>query len=304
MQMDAMRVQGAGSSERVRLFVEGRCFKCWQVGHLARNCPSNKRTPNRGPVPIPVIYLDQEGREVSPPKTQRQEKTERKPRNDETTSRSPVDPEYNLFDNYSPLQANMVGRLTLAPLVCSQLTGLLPAVEAPPLVHCKLMGQDCRALLDTGCATYIVSEDFALRHGLPILQTASRPVQLAVETKELVVLDRCTAPITVQIGNTVTKQSFFVAKQAAEHDAILGIPFWNNFGVQLNGNRVRINGDQVSRARHLEKRPWIAVECVSRKTMKKQLDRSDEIRFLLQLRAMLVLTERWKKQDHIHNYRS
>ena len=68
MEVDSVRLKKLSPQECARCMREGRCFKCWKVGHNARNCRTKTR-PTPSPSHPPQQVLHTEETPVTPPVT-------------------------------------------------------------------------------------------------------------------------------------------------------------------------------------------------------------------------------------------
>lgn len=159
---------------------------------------------------------------------------------------------------------------------------LVARVPATPCVKCEIEGHPCRALLDTGCSSYMISKEVAQRLLLPTRKIKPRVVQLATDTKEQINIMEQTEELQINIGNTTLSKSFFVLPTLGGFDAILGIPFWRELKVTLDQHRhgALINGSYVPFTLGSETvAPLIIgpIDVVSRKTMSKTLIQSTDL---------------------------
>lgn len=104
-----------------------------------------------------------------------------------------------------------------------------PVLASTPEVLASINGFPARALLDTGCATFLMSRDFATKHGIKTYRIKDVPISLAVE-------DQSSAPLSIneqtdrldlRIGAEKFRHAFYVAP-TSHFDVLLGIPFWRD----------------------------------------------------------------------------
>ena len=125
-----------------------------------------------------------------------------------------------------------------------------PDAEEPPTIHCNIDSHPARILVDSGCGTYVLSEDFAHRMAIPWhYAKTSIPVELAVRQAARFSLTTKTKPVPIGIESlNGIRKSFYLAPLPSRYDAIVGIPFIREFNVQFTSNpesTVIINGKAI-----------------------------------------------------------
>ena len=123
-----------------------------------------------------------------------------------------------------------------------------PDAEEPPVICVDIGGHQVRMLVDSGCGTYVLSEESAEKMNIPQYPTTPIPVELAVRQASRFSLSTRTKKLSIGIGplNGIQK-SFYLAPLPSRYDAIVGIPFIKEFNVQFPSNRstIIVNGMEV-----------------------------------------------------------
>ena len=121
----------------------------------------------------------------------------------------------------------------------------LPDTQEPPSVIGTINGKAARILLDSGCSTYVLSEEFAVHADIRQYPTTPVPVELAVRNASQPTLKTQTKRLSMSIGQLETRKAFYIAPLPS-YDAILGAPFVQEFDVRFPQNPVAvINGMEV-----------------------------------------------------------
>jgi gag-polyprotein putative aspartyl protease len=110
----------------------------------------------------------------------------------------------------------------------------LPETKEPPAVIGNINGKSARILLDSGCSTYVLSEEFAVDADICQYPTTPVPIELAVRNANAShpTLDTQTKRLPMSIGQLKTKKAFYIAP-LPRNDAILGAPFVHQFDVRF-----------------------------------------------------------------------
>jgi len=122
-----------------------------------------------------------------------------------------------------------------------------PEIADPPSVHGYINGHPAIILIDSGCASYILSSAFALRTQTQQVLTRPIPVQLAIRNAEDDPRIRLkTANISINIGNFSTRKAFYIAP-LSQYDAILGEPFITKNNITFSETHVTIGKNMIPR---------------------------------------------------------
>jgi hypothetical protein len=148
----------------------------------------------------------------------------------------------------------------------------------------QINGKTAKILLDTGCSTYVLSTEFAARHGIEGIPMRSRPIDLAVGSTKIQLTHK-TRLLKVKIGDIEVEDSLYLLP-IPQFDAIIGMPFFIKNEVdltELDIGVIKVNQSKVSLEDTLEmsmkklsdgiKTPTIAM--ISKKTLKKELRRNE-----------------------------
>jgi hypothetical protein len=93
--------------------------------------------------------------------------------------------------------------------------------------------QDARILLDTGCSTYVISDDYVARNGIERIPVKKQPIDLAVTSAKRVQLTHRTSKIKLSVGTTTVEKSFYILP-LPHYDAIIGMPFFKENTIDLS----------------------------------------------------------------------
>jgi hypothetical protein len=152
-----------------------------------------------------------------------------------------------------------------------------PETKEPPSVFGTINGRSARILLDSGCATYVLSEDFAVNADICQYPTTPVPVQLAVRQPGRTTLETQTKRLSIKIGQFETRKALYIAPLPC-YDAILGHPFVHEFDVRFpKENPVAlINGIEVPVIEENPENPEKTqkIQMISRSKLKKLVRRN------------------------------
>jgi hypothetical protein len=133
-----------------------------------------------------------------------------------------------------------------------------PEAEGLLEVISRIDGHDARTLLDTGCSTYVLSEEYVARMGIRrIMMPQKQPIELAVSNARPIQLTHRTPRLRISIGTTTVEKTFYILP-LPHFDAIIGMPFFNENKVDLsniNNGKLGINGCNVPLQGHYEVTP-------------------------------------------------
>jgi hypothetical protein len=119
----------------------------------------------------------------------------------------------------------------------------------------RIDGHDARTLLDTGCSTYVLSEEYVARMGIRrIMMPQKQPIELAVSNARPIQLTHRTPRLRISIGTTTVEKTFYILP-LPYFDAIIGMPFFNENKVDLsniNNGKLGINGCNIPLQSHYE----------------------------------------------------
>jgi len=215
-------------------------------------------------------------------------------RNQETTPAScdqetgDLEPEPDDVDNTEPSRPKVsLGYLGLEN----------PDAEEPPIVLGCIDGRPAKILLDSGCGTYVLSEEFGEYNRINPHPTKPVPVELAVRQANRFSLSTRTNRLPLSIGPLFgLRKSFYFAPLPKQYDAIIGVPFIREFDVQFPSNKstVIIQGKQVKvyeepvprKPENLEKPETLNIAVISRSKLKK-MARLNEIEDIYLVTASL-----------------
>jgi len=108
----------------------------------------------------------------------------------------------------------------------------LPETKEPPAIVGNINGKSARILLDSGCSTYVLSEEFAVHADIRQYPTTPVPIELAVRNASHPTLETQTKRLPMSIGQLEMKKAFYIAP-LPRYDAILGAPFVHEFDVRF-----------------------------------------------------------------------
>jgi hypothetical protein len=154
----------------------------------------------------------------------------------------------------------------------------LPETKEPPAVFGNINGKSARILLDSGCSTYVLSEEFAVDADICQYPTRPVPIELAVRNANAShpTLDTQTKRLLMSIGQLETKKAFYIAP-LPRYDAILGAPFVHQFDVrfpQKPQNPVAvIKGTEVPLIQATQETQKPQIQMISRAKLKKLVRR-------------------------------
>jgi hypothetical protein len=159
----------------------------------------------------------------------------------------------------------------------------LPDTQEPPSVIGTINGKVAGILLDSGCSTYVLSEEFAVHADIRQYPTTPVPVELAVRNASQPTLKTQTKRLSMSIGQLETRKAFYIAP-LPRYDAILGAPFVQEFDVrfpQKTQNPVAvIKGIEVPLIQETPRTPETQkIQMISRAKLKKLVrrDQADEM---------------------------
>jgi len=145
----------------------------------------------------------------------------------------------------------------------------------------RIDGHDARTLLDTGCSTYVLSEEYVAKMGIRrIMMPQKQPIELAVSNARPIQLTHRTPRLRISIGTTTVEKTFYILP-LPHFDAIIGMPFFNENKVDLsniNNGKLGINGCNVPLQGHYEVTPGMTpqIAMLSRADLKRII-RQDQI---------------------------
>ena len=152
-----------------------------------------------------------------------------------------------------------------------------PDTQEPPSVIGTINGNPARILLDSGCSTYVLSEEFAVHAGIHQYPTTPVAVELAVRDAGQPTLKTQTKELSMSIGQFETRKALYIAP-LPRYDAILGAPFVQEFDVRFPQNPVAvIKGIEVPLIQATPRTQKI--QMISRAKLKKLVrrDQADEM---------------------------
>src|SRR5271169_6556717 len=152
-----------------------------------------------------------------------------------------------------------------------------PDTQEPPSVIGTINGNPARILLDSGCSTYVLSEEFAVHAGIHQYPTTPVAVELAVRDAGQPTLETQTKELSMSIGQFETRKALYIAP-LPRYDAILGAPFVQEFDVRFPQNPVAvIKGIEVPLIQETPRTQKI--QMISRAKLKKLVrrDQADEM---------------------------
>src|SRR5271169_2813981 len=152
-----------------------------------------------------------------------------------------------------------------------------PDTQEPPSVIGTINGNPARILLDSGCSTYVLSEEFAVHAGIHQYPTTPLAVELAVRDAGQPTLETQTKELSMSIGQFETRKALYIAP-LPRYDAILGAPFVQEFDVRFPQNPVAvIKGIEVPLIQATPRTQKI--QMISRAKLKKLVrrDQADEM---------------------------
>ena len=152
---------------------------------------------------------------------------------DDSTSIYELDIPVNLDDNLVIIQQpdnpeEPVTPLYLGPRIKLGYLGIndKPEEVKPPVVYGKIDGRIAEIMLDCGCSTYVLSDDFANAGNIPCFPCKPIPVELAIRDASQFTLNTQTKKLPMEIGSiTQSKASYVLPLPSC--DAIFGMPFLN-----------------------------------------------------------------------------
>jgi hypothetical protein len=107
---------------------------------------------------------------------------------------------------------------------------------------------DARILLDTGCSTYILSEEYVARIEIrKIMMPQEQLIELAVSNARPIQLTHRILRLRISIGTTIVEKIFYILS-LSHFDAIIRMPFFNENKIDLsniNNRKLGINGCNV-----------------------------------------------------------
>src|SRR5271168_718545 len=159
----------------------------------------------------------------------------------------------------------------------------LPETKEPPAIVGNINGKSARILLDSGCSTYVLSEEFAVHADIRQYPTTPVPIELAVRNASHPTLETQTKRLPMSIGQLKMKKAFYIAP-LPRYDAILGAPFVHEFDVRFPQKPVGvIKGIEVpliqATSRTQRAPDTQKIQMISRAKLKKLVrrDQADEI---------------------------
>ena len=124
-----------------------------------------------------------------------------------------------------------------------------PEAKDPFEIVGTIHGQPARILINSGCSTYVLDSNFAKRVKILPISTKPVPIQLAVRAANQIDLRTRTGKLSMSIGERTETQKAFYILPLPRYDAILGIPFVEEFNVRCpkDSNSVTINDEIVEK---------------------------------------------------------
>ena len=101
-------------------------------------------------------------------------------------------------------------------------TGEVPAVDG------FIGTKPARIMLDSGCSTYALSQQFLRKHKIEAQPTPPIPLDLAETTDTAHEISQQTELLPIEIGDWHASKSFYVIDNK-HYDAILGVPFFQSY---------------------------------------------------------------------------
>ena len=230
---------------------------------------------------------------------ERNEHSERQtPRVDEQLSFTKQKPQANEPEQHTPKTLNA---LTInAPLNLGHLGVLTdPEAKDPPEIVGFIHGQTARILLDSGCSTYVLDSNFAKRARILPISTKPVPIQLAVRAASQIDLRTKTEKLSMSIGEKTQTQKAFFILPLPRYDAILGIPFVEEFNVKCPKNMeyVTIDDEIIQKVTNLESQNQALDIAVVSRSRLKAISRRQEIDELYLASTRIVQEEERKLSD-------
>jgi hypothetical protein len=112
----------------------------------------------------------------------------------------------------------------------------------------RIDGHDARILLDTGCSTYVLSEEYVARIGIRrIMMPQKQLIELAVSNARPIQLTYRISRLRISIRITIVEKTFYILS-LSHFDAIIRMPFFNENKIDLsniNNRKLGINGCNV-----------------------------------------------------------
>jgi hypothetical protein len=123
-----------------------------------------------------------------------------------------------------------------------------PEADSLLEVISRIDGHDARTLLDTGCSTYILSEEYVARIEIRrIMMPQKQLIELAVSNARPIQLTHRISRLRISIRITIVEKIFYILS-LSHFDAIIGMPFFNENKVDLsniNNGKLGINGCNI-----------------------------------------------------------
>jgi hypothetical protein len=114
-----------------------------------------------------------------------------------------------------------------------------PDSQEPPSVIGTINRKSARILLDSGCSTYVLSEEFAVHADVRQYLTTPVAVELAVRNADQPTLKTQTKELSMSRRQFKTRKALYVAP-LPRYDAILGAPFVQAFDLRFPQNPVAV----------------------------------------------------------------
>jgi hypothetical protein len=175
-----------------------------------------------------------------------------------------------------------------------------PEAKDPPEIVGTIHGQPARILIDSGCSTYVLDSNFVKRAKVLPISTKPVPIQLAVRAANQIDLRTRTEKLSMSIGERTETQKAFYILPLPRYDAILGIPFVEEFNVRCpkDSNSVTINDEIIEKVTPLESQhDTLDIAVISRSRLK-AMSRRQEIAELY-LASTRIAEEKETEQSDI-----
>ena len=107
---------------------------------------------------------------------------------------------------------------------------------------------DARTLLDIGCSTYVLSEEYVARMRIKrIMIPQKQLIELAVSNTRPIQLIHRTLRLRISVGTTIVEKIFYILS-LLYFDAIIEMPFFNENKIDLsniNNGKLSINSCNI-----------------------------------------------------------